>query len=266
MVSANEYFRLLIAGILFVAAVILAIRTVASHRQAAIEPRLDVLNETVSKTQKELDRLPDTAELVLAWQQVPIPDYPPDLASHLRPVYRLWAADPASTAELFRLARAYVVALNKPLCEAIDNRWVAPAELVRRHPALHKRLVMDLPLIVPYIWVNSIAEAHGQGRFGYRVARLFDILVALRALNPEPHLGLVDRITVQYQGQVFLDAPELGRFALTKTWLRAVLYPYTINTASKVAQENWRHRLSRTMTQYGLAAADLDAVKVDKAW
>jgi hypothetical protein len=159
-----------------------------------------------------------------------------------------------------------VAVVNNPLCEAIDNRWIYPADLVRKHPALHKRLLAELPLVVPYVWVNSAARTHGQGRFGYRVARLNDILLALRALNSSPHLGLVDAMRVDHDGQVFLDEPPVGRLGRIKARLRVALLPPRINTASKLRQERWRDHLAQSMGAYGLPLADLSAVKADKAW
>lgn len=237
-------------------------RSVLSFRRDVTKRIQDVLADAVS----QCHRLPSADEIVSAWAQIPVPDYPAGLRDVVRPVYRLAVAEPSSVDELFRVAHRYVDILNKSIGEDIDNQLILIPQFVRWDASLHQRLLAELPLVVPVIWVRSIVNPYARGRLGYRIARLLDILVALRALSPNRNLRLSEALRVEYQGEVFLDVPRVRAMDAIRAWLMWAFTPPSITTASKLAQERERIRLSRELAEHGVSVADLSNTKVDLRW
>lgn len=258
----SQAAQLLLVACLATVTLSLAIRTVLSFRRA----RSTQVHEVLAAAVGECRRRPPESALASAWEQVPVPLYPEGLSAAARPVYRLAMADPAHLETLFKLAESHVGALNKSVCEGIDNRLISAVDLVRRHAALHRPLLAELSLVVPVVWARSIVMPYARGRLGYRAARLLDILIALRALNPSRSQQVSRVIRVQHQGELFLELPEIGPADTVRTWLRVTFAPPGITMSSKLRQERYRRRLSDELARHGVEVADLAGPTPDLKW
>jgi hypothetical protein len=161
-------------------------------------------------------------------------------------IMALEGASDSAVAHFRSVAEPHVNALNG-LAARIDDNRVRPKSLVRLDPGLHEALLLEVHLIEPFVWYESIFR--GRGRWGYRPADLRRILEALRPASRRPSTHAATQ--VRAGDLLVMDLEALSR--PRRLWLATKLKikSPTIDTKSKVKQRELRHKLEVDLERLG---------------
>lgn len=202
------------------------------------------------------------AELTGAWQS--LLSQAAEGASLIDPVDAVVVLSRAKAqADLVQEAvvRPVVNRLNR-FAAFLDEGLAKPSEIFKQHPDVHEVLLRILPLVVPFIWYESIVR--GVGRWGYRVLRLNEISVEHRALSPRERVR--GPVEVEVDGRKLSSIEGIGTrkrvFLLIRLWIRSP----SIDTRSKVRQMAQRERLAARIASRDIATASTSVSRETIEW
>ncbi|MGB3409930.1 MAG: hypothetical protein WBA45_01930 [Microthrixaceae bacterium] len=184
-------------------------------------------------------------DLVAAWEEVldraPSPNVWPTTD---RLIARLAEADRDAVDRLLQVATPLINDLND-FVGRVDDRLISTREFAQRAPELHLDLLVDLTLLEPVVWHQSLVA--GRGRWGYGVLSLRTALMSLRHLSPSP--AVRSEISVEMFGSAYLISRALGSITRMASYPTRRLVPPRITVRTKIKQNREaRRRGSRLVT------------------
>lgn len=225
---------LLLCILLYQSVLIVGARTPEKRKR-----RGDWLREGLRK----LDGRPTASAIVNA--------YPPsiDFRRSIGPAVALLSSISESELERLReICQDTVNHVNK-CAELADRGLLSPKDIAQRRPEIHRDLLIELTLIEPFVWHESLAC--GRGRWGYRPLALRDALGELRYGSHSRKVLSPLKITTRGGHNVLLAAEVAG-------WRRLVwrninlLRSNTITERRKVRQKRYHDRLRSELIHAGV--------------
>ena len=216
-------------GVLLVLTAVMA-RDVISTRGARARLERELMLRSFRSV---IESRPSLQDLRSAWSS--ILDSTEGSASRGAEVVDLLAILESARDELVEHLRTTVESYVNSVNDAaalVDEGLVRPKDLVRLVPALHEALLMEIPLVRPVIWFESILR--GRGRWGYRVLRLGVVLEELRAVSPRARIR--GPYCVEIADKVFASSGACDGLTRALRVVRLAIKSPSIDVRSKLRQ------------------------------
>jgi len=219
-----------------------------------------------AETQADASRIlmgrPAATDIFAAWQLVlgDAADFPAVLTNEGF-VAALCEADRTAVSAMREAVERSVRSYND-FATLVDEGIIQPRGFVRRFPDLHRSALIDLALMEPFIWYDSLVC--GRGRWGYRPLQLKWILDRSRPISDDANLCrrldvvMFERSCAMYRR---IRLPE-------RTYLRITgfIWPPTISVHTKLRQKKYARTLRNTLQRRGFAVASAERATTGMGW
>jgi hypothetical protein len=252
----------LLALILLVLVAVIAYRTLLARSgatKAFVADNMDTVQHAITGR-------PSFDELLEAWTPiVTVDDVRQDLVKarpDLAPIFRLYHSNDDDVAKLRQVVERYVNCVNPGICEPLDEGIISLEYFLRRYPETHRQLLEELPLVVPFVWFEVLVRR--RGRWGYRVAQLYELVKRLRECSDMTPLH--GHMTIAVNGYPFANYPRVTPIRQAYRGVKEFDSPCRISRRTKLIQQQKVKLMRDDLRDLGVSVPSPDTILSSVVW